>query len=121
MTGISVMVAVGSTSSVKLQAARRGVAKYFRPRDVGVKVDSGVGSQPLGRETFMGAATRAARALSAGWFDFGVGIEGGIGFQQEVPMGFGVAYVVNPVGDIHVHIPLRVRTPCGTRRTLIAS
>lgn len=98
MARISVRVGVGSESRVKLEATRRGFANYFSVDVAGVKVDSGVGAQPLGDETFTGAAARAARALRAGGFDFGVGIEGGIGVQHGVSMGFGVACVVNSAG-----------------------
>lgn len=42
-------------------------------------VDSGVSDQPVGHdETLRGAETRAERALAAGSYDLGVGIEGGV-------------------------------------------
>jgi inosine/xanthosine triphosphatase len=49
-------------------------------------VDSGVPEQPNGqRETIRGAETRAERALAAGAYDLGVGIEGGVAGFDGAP------------------------------------
>jgi inosine/xanthosine triphosphatase len=68
-------VAVGSGNPVK----RDAVATVVDGRVAAVPVDSGVAEQPRGHaETLRGAKTRARRALAAGGFDVGVGLEGGV-------------------------------------------
>jgi inosine/xanthosine triphosphatase len=68
-------VAVGSGNPVK----RDAVATVVDGDVVAVPVDSGVPEQPRGHaETVRGARTRARRALAAGEFHVGVGLEGGV-------------------------------------------
>lgn len=69
-------VAVGSGNPVKRDATDR----IFPDADVVVEpVPSGVSEQPTGRgETKRGARIRAERALGAGAYDLGVGLEGGV-------------------------------------------
>jgi inosine/xanthosine triphosphatase len=69
-------VAVGSGNPVK----RDATARIFVDSEVTAEpVASGVSEQPIGRpETRRGARTRAKRALAAGAYDFGVGLEGGV-------------------------------------------
>lgn len=71
-------VAVGSENPVKRAATKRAmgdVATLVEP----VGVASGVSEQPWGdSETIDGGKRRAERALAAGDFDLGVGIEGGV-------------------------------------------
>ena len=68
-------VAVGSGNPVKREAVRSVVDGEV----TAVSVDSGVAEQPRGHaETVTGARTRARRALAAGAFDVGVGLEGGV-------------------------------------------
>ncbi|PSP81578.1 inosine/xanthosine triphosphatase [Halobacteriales archaeon QS_1_68_20] len=72
-------VAVGSTNPVK-RAATEAAFESFPGGSVEAEaVDSGVGEQPVGHaETIEGARNRAERALGAGNYDLGVGIEGGV-------------------------------------------
>jgi len=69
-------IAVGSGNPVK----RRAVERTCPDASVAaVAVDSGVSEQPTGHdETIAGAVIRAERALDAGDYDLGVGIEGGV-------------------------------------------
>jgi inosine/xanthosine triphosphatase len=69
-------VAVGSGNPVKRDATDR----VFPDADVVAEpVPSGVSEQPIGRaETTRGARLRAERALAAGGYDLGVGLEGGV-------------------------------------------
>lgn len=76
----TVLVAVGSENPVKVEAARRALARLFgRVEARGVAVDSGVPAQPFEDATWEGARTRARLALAAlPDADFGVGIEAGL-------------------------------------------
>lgn len=69
-------VAVGSGNPVK----RDATARIFVDSEVVAEpVASGVSEQPIGRpETRRGARLRAKRALAAGPYDLGVGLEGGV-------------------------------------------
>jgi inosine/xanthosine triphosphatase len=69
-------VALGSRNPVKHSATERALpGASVTP----LSVDSGVSEQPTGHpETRRGAENRAERALRAGEFDLGVGIEGGV-------------------------------------------
>jgi len=72
-------VAVGSGNPVKRAATESALGDDPGTAVESVPVDSGVGEQPVGRaETLAGAETRAERALAAGGYDLGVGIEGGV-------------------------------------------
>lgn len=71
-------VAVGSTNPVKRDATAAAFASIAGATVEAVDVDSGVSDQPIGHEeTVAGAETRARRALAAGDYALGVGIEGG--------------------------------------------
>jgi inosine/xanthosine triphosphatase len=81
-------VAVGSSNPVKRDAADR----IFPDADVVAEpVPSGVSEQPIGRgETKRGARIRAERALGAGAYDLGVGLEGGVaGVEPDSDAGDG--------------------------------
>ncbi|NHN47498.1 inosine/xanthosine triphosphatase [Halostella sp. JP-L12] len=72
-------VSVGSGNPVKVAATERALADRGEVRVDPVAVDSGVSEQPTGHaETVEGAVNRAERALAAGDYDLGVGIEGGV-------------------------------------------
>jgi inosine/xanthosine triphosphatase len=72
-------VAVGSGNPVKRAATESALSSLPGTAVEAVAVDSGVSEQPTGTaETVAGAETRAERALAAGPFDLGVGIEGGV-------------------------------------------
>lgn len=71
-------VAVGSANPVKVRATER-VLESTDATVAGIDVDSGVSEQPVSEaETIRGARIRAERALGAGDYDVGVGIEGGV-------------------------------------------
>lgn len=72
------IVRVGSTSPMKLRAARKAFATFFRKVTVvGVDVASGVSPQPLSfGEIVRGARQRSRRAF--GDCDYSVGIEAGV-------------------------------------------
>lgn len=72
------LVGVGSTNPVKLEAVRRAFSKFWEVEVKGVKVESGVSDEPIGIEAIEGARNRAREALRILNADFGVGIEGGI-------------------------------------------
>lgn len=69
-------IAVGSGNPVKRDATSR----IFSDASIAAEaVPSGIPEQPIGRgETRRGARNRAERALSAGPYDLGVGLEGGV-------------------------------------------
>ena len=92
-------VGVGSENPVK----RRTVVAALERPDATVKavaVDSGVSEQPTGRaETVAGAETRAERALAAGGYDLGVGIEGGVADVDAAPGLYLVMWAAVTDGD----------------------
>ncbi|PKL37131.1 inosine/xanthosine triphosphatase [Candidatus Peregrinibacteria bacterium HGW-Peregrinibacteria-1] len=74
---------VGSANKGKIEAVRRGIARYgdvFEGAVVeGVEVESGVGSQPMGLDEIVkGAINRAKLAYESGEGDLGFGLESGI-------------------------------------------
>ena len=72
-------VAVGSGNPVKYQATVGAIGDVATEIDR-VPVDSGVSEQPMSEtETIEGAIRRSERALEAGDYDLGIGIEGGVG------------------------------------------
>lgn len=73
-------VGVGSTNPVKVRAVRNVMRELFRDVRVrGVDVGPELPPQPIGRASVIrGAIARAKRALAAGDFDLGVGIEAGL-------------------------------------------
>ncbi len=73
-------VLVGSRNAPKIGAVRDAFRRYFRGvRVIGVGVEPGVPSQPIGwREILEGARNRARRAYEAGPCDLGVGYEDGL-------------------------------------------
>lgn len=70
-------VAVGSGNPVKRDATANALPDGAVVD--AVSVDSGVSEQPWGEsETIEGAGNRARRAIDAGEYDLGVGLEGGV-------------------------------------------
>ena len=95
-------VLIGSENRVKIESARQGFSKFFKPVDVkGLRVDSGVSAQPFDEDTFTGAKNRAEyvkrindeQSLDA---DFFVGIEGGVLQLHKRWFQFTVIYIVDP-------------------------
>lgn len=72
------LVAVGSTNPVKVEAVRRAFSTLWEAEVRGVEVDSGVSPEPIGEEAIKGAMIRARKAMSLLNADYGVGIEGGV-------------------------------------------
>jgi inosine/xanthosine triphosphatase len=99
-------VVVGSTNSGKVNATRHIFRRAYGSVDViALPVGSGVGSQPLGEECFVGAHNRAARAFEEARtkdnrVDFAVGIEGGLLKLHERWFGLSVACVVDSSGRV---------------------
>lgn len=75
-------VGVGSGNPVKRRAVESALPGRGVPDRIeveGVPIESGVADQPRGvAETIEGAENRARRALDAGAFDLGIGLEGGV-------------------------------------------
>ncbi len=72
------LVAVGSTNPVKIEAAKRAFSRFWSVEVRGIKVDSGVPLEPIGPSVVEGAKNRAKASLMKTGADFGVGVEGGI-------------------------------------------
>jgi inosine/xanthosine triphosphatase len=75
-------IAVGTLNKGKVEAVRKGLSyykDYLAAEVLGVKVDSGVGNQPIGlEETIAGAQNRARLAFESISADLGIGLESGI-------------------------------------------
>ena len=92
---MAVVVAVGSTNPVKVEAVRLAFMRAFPtaepPRIVGVSAASGVRDQPMGdEETRTGAfnrAVNAAAAMEGTPPTFAVGLEGGCGDETFIAPG----------------------------------
>ncbi len=79
--------AVGSTNPAKLEAVQRALARIAPGcRIEPVAVPSGVSAQPFGDgETRAGALGRARAALAQTRADIGIGLEGGVIFEDGTP------------------------------------
>lgn len=91
-------VVVGSTNEVKVNSVRLAFKPYYDAKVVGVEVESGVGAQPLGEETFLGARRRAANAMKKQACDFAVGIEGGIMDISTIKFAFAAICILDREG-----------------------
>ncbi|MCH1772256.1 MULTISPECIES: DUF84 family protein [Metallosphaera] len=90
------LVCVGSTNPVKLEAVRDAIKEIGKEWEVkGVQVSSNVSEQPWCNETLVGARNRAINALIQDGCDVGVGIEGGVCWERERIVAFAAIYVVN--------------------------
>ena len=111
----AIIVHVGSTNKVKLQATEKVFSKIFsnvKVRVKGFEVDSGVESQPFGDRTLTGARNRAkavmtdSQGLTRGVRqpDFGVGIEAGLIWNSKVRNYFDVQYcaIIDKAGRITI-------------------
>jgi inosine/xanthosine triphosphatase len=103
------VVAVGSTNPIKVEPVRAVLARAFpEARVVAVNARSGVPEQPIGLEQMrQGARSRALGALNEllaqGQADdsamcWGVGLEGGVEFEDEVAWLTGAVAVVANTG-----------------------
>ena len=97
-------VVVGSDNPSKLRAVERAFRYVFGQVEVeGIKVESGVPSQPLGfNEILMGAFNRAKKAKEYG--DFGVGIEAGGVERLGRIFDHQVCVIVTPDGRVSVGV-----------------
>ena len=93
-------VAVGSGNPVKIDAVKRALGDAGTVVE-SVPVDSGVSEQPMGEsETIRGATNRAERALGAGNYDLGIGIEGGVSSEGPADGSFLTMWAVATDGDV---------------------
>jgi inosine/xanthosine triphosphatase len=93
------MVIVGSTNPAKLNPARAVFAEVFGLETKGIDVPSGVSDQPIGYvETLTGARNRAEAALRQPGAIYGVGLEGGVEFNEYGAWLFNIAYIVQGNG-----------------------
>lgn len=108
-------VGVGSENPVKLQSVKEAFQKVWPKRKfkvIGVKVDSGVSSQPMSdEESITGATNRARKALKKIKADFGVGLEGGIHKIGRRWFDCGWIVVTDKNGKDGVGSSARVETP----------
>lgn len=93
------MVIVGSINPAKLNPARTVFAEVFGLETRGIDVSSGVPNQPVGyEETLLGAKNRAKGALRQAGATYGVGLEGGVEFNEYGGWLFNIAYIVQGNG-----------------------
>ena len=86
-----VLVHVGSTNSVKINAVKNVFSKIFKEVKVkGLMVKPDVPEQPISTETINGAVKRAELSLKDA--DFGVGIEAGLFFNNYTEKYYDVQY-----------------------------
>ncbi len=124
------VVIVGSTNPIKVEPVRTVLARAFsEARVVSVNVSSGVPEQPIGLEQMrQGARNRAAGALKElltqvpaadGKLCWGVGLEGGVDFEDEVAWLTGVVAIVTNSGRSSLgwspRCPLPPRVAAGLR------
>lgn len=113
---MTLMVRIGSTSTIKFEAVREACERL----DIGVMVavtasDSGVSEQPVGKkETTFGAWNRAEDAWSAeGPKDLSIGIENGVIETEDGWVDLAVIVVIRDSilswthQSVSVHIPQR--------------
>lgn len=98
-------ILVGSENPVKIKAVEEAFSKFFKNIEVeGIKVNSGVSSQPIGEEeTFRGAKNRVLKLREIAQIknlevDFFVGIEGGVINLFSRWFAFGAVCISNKEG-----------------------
>ena len=110
----TVMVLVGSTNPVKLEAVREAFLHFHPNIDVlGFDVDSKVSVQPVGDETFSGAKNRAEAVmeLEEDDADFYVGAEGGIVQHGTQWFTFACMCIINRSGNMGYGITPQLPLP----------
>ncbi len=96
------LVAVGSTNPVKINAVKKTFDTFFN-EDVevtGFNINPGVPSQPIGIQTMIGAFKRALESQKLASSDYGVGIEGGISLLWGRWYAFGFVAIIDRYGKI---------------------
>lgn len=127
----SFVVAVGSTNPIKVEPVRAVLARAFpEARVVAVNARSGVPEQPIGCEQMrQGARSRAMGALKEllaqmpaedGAMYWGVGLEGGVVFEDEVAWLTGAVAVVTNTGQSSLAWSPRCPLPPGVAAELRA-
>lgn len=99
------LIIVASLNPVKIEATRQGFSRMFPHQTFefqGVSVPSNVSDQPIGRdETLQGALNRAQNAAQQRPdADYTVGIEGGVGWEDDVLAVFAWLVVRSQNGQI---------------------
>ncbi len=126
-----VVVAVGSTNPIKVEPVRAVLARAFpEARVVSVNAPSGVPEQPLGLEQMrLGARNRALNALrelvnqtpaADGEMRWGVGLEGGVDFEEDVAWLTGAVAVATSSGQSSLAWSPRYALPPRVARELRA-
>ncbi len=98
-------ILLGSKNPVKIEAAKEAFEKYYRDVNViAFDVDSKVGSQPFGEDTYAGAENRARSLLIKNSeekinADYFVGIEGGIKNIYNKWFAFGCVCILDKYGN----------------------
>ena len=109
------IIAVGSTNPVKINAAQIGFAKIFPETEIIIKhaeVDSGVFEQPWGEDVIRGAINRAKNILTQiKDADFGVGLEGGLEQNGFGYFTYGWAAIVNQNDQIGLGKSVDLQVP----------
>lgn len=129
MTLEPLVVAVGSTNPVKVEPVRAVLVRAFpAARVVAVDAPSGVPDQPIGLEQMRrGALHRAQAALKmllaqepevAGAACWGVGLEGGVEFEDEIAWLTGAVAVVAGDGRSSLGWSPRIPLPPGVAAVL---
>ncbi|MFP3232966.1 MAG: inosine/xanthosine triphosphatase [Sulfolobaceae archaeon] len=92
-------VAVGSTNKAKVEAVKEALRIIGMKAEVkAVKVDPEVPPQPVCNQTFVGAKTRAYKALRHTHADIGLGIEGGVFYYENRMLAYAVVYAASKKG-----------------------
>ena len=98
------IIAVGSTNPVKINAAQIAFSQVFPEQKIVInhkKVDSGVPEQPWGEDTIRGAMNRAKKILELiKDANFGIGLEGGIEQNSFGYFTFGWAAVTDKTNKL---------------------
>ena len=113
---------MGSTNPAKLEAVHRALARLAPGcAIVPVAVPSGVAAQPVGdAETRAGASERARAALAASAADVGIGLEGGVIFEDDAPWLVSWVAVLDGHGVLGEASGLRMPLPPSTAERLRA-
>lgn len=109
------LVAVGSTNPVKIEAVKLAFSKVWPKRKwiiKGLEVDSGVSNQPTNNEeSVKGAKNRAIKACFKLGADFGVGLEGGLEKISGEWFTSGWCVIVNRKQEIGIGSSVSVHIP----------
>ncbi len=109
------IVAVGSTNPVKINAVKSAFKSVFPDKKlkfIFAEVKSDVSKQPKSdKESIKGARNRAKKALKLFKANFGVGLEGGLQKVDDRWFDSGWAVVINKEGFEGIGSSLKMQTP----------